>query len=243
MVERTADEPREVDERGGPGQAEATGAAEPWAVDPTDPGGLRYLRLGAGRWTGTPRAAGPAAGLRYATFAARAMAFAIDVAVVSVAFALVDVLGQAIEVGVGVGQGLDGLVALNVIQDAALLVVVLGGFGWAWSVLGCSPGQLVAGLRTLRRADGGRVPGLAAVGRAVLLLGPWLVLARGPALTQMLLGPAVGASGPSPDALWSLVALAVVIWYVLLAWSSLEDPRGQGWHDTVAGSVVVGAHE
>lgn len=210
-----------------------------WAVELADPRGLRYLRLGGGRWTGPPRAEGPATGLAYATFAARAVAFVVDLAVVAVVFQLSAAILEAVQTGVGPSE--DGLTRLVLLQDAVIIVLVVGGFAWAWSVLGCSPGQLVAGLRTLRQSDGQRLPPLAAVGRAVLLLAPWLVLSMGPALLQLLAGPTLGASGPSPNTLWLLLAGVVIIWYVVLAWSSLEDARGQGWHDKVAGSVVVAA--
>ncbi|MGH2467854.1 MAG: RDD family protein [Candidatus Limnocylindrales bacterium] len=236
-----AESGRPGSERAEAGQLEAEGRLVRWAVEPADPRGLRYLSQGGGRWAGTPRADGPATGLAYASFAARAVAFAIDIAVIAVVFQLLSAIVGAVEIGVGPSE--DGLTRLVLLQDAVLVVLVVGGFAWAWSVLGCSPGQLVAGLRTLRLSDGRRLPPLAAGGRAVLLLVPWLLLSMGPALPQLLAGPVLGASGPSPNALWLLLAGAVIVWYGLLAWSTLEDPRGRGWHDTVAGSAVVGAGE
>ena len=206
-----------------------------WPTDPNDPAGARFLRLGEGAALGVPRMAGPAPGVAYASFAWRAVGLAVDLVVGSFVLGTVNQVGLSLQYAAG-GPG----PGPAVVQEGVGVLVAVVGFALAWTAVRASPGQFVAGLRTLRRVDGRRLGFGPALARAVLLFGPWLAASVGPSILQLLQTPSFGYTSVSPGAAGAVIALGALVWYVLLAWSALENPRGQGWHDTICGSVVIG---
>ncbi|HVA21260.1 MAG TPA: RDD family protein [Candidatus Micrarchaeia archaeon] len=141
------------------------------------------------RWDGGParsegRRRGPAPGLAYAGFWARAGALGLDTLLIGA------IIG---------GLSLSGVRGAPIGWVALLLWPCYFIAGWA---VGATPGMLPLGLRVVAAADGRR-PGMA---RAVARLGGWVISA------------------------WSMG--------VGFAWAAF-DRRKQGWHDKVAGTVVV----
>ena len=206
-----------------------------WPTESPDPDGLQFLRSGQARALGAPRMDGPAPAVAYAAFGWRAVALAVDAAVAAFVVSAVNQVGLTIQFGVGGPEP-----GWTLAQDALGALAVVIGFGLAWTTVGASPGHLVAGLRALREADGQRLGFGPALGRAVLLFGPWLVAAEGLSIVSVLRSPPFGDSGPGPSPAGLIIGIGALIWYALLAWSTLENARGQGWHDTLCGSVVVG---
>ena len=62
----------------------------------------------------------------------------------------------------------------------------------------------------------------------------WLVLFGRQVLSQAATLSIGGALG-------SLLALAVLAWYIFLLWTTYSSPTKQGWHDHFANSMVVKA--
>jgi len=193
-------------------------------------------------WAGKPPAAGPAPGVAYAEFGLRAAAFAIDAGLVVLINNLVagyaerlitGLLGYSDPVGI-----FTDLLAISLVTA----VVLVAASAYAITVLRATPGQLAVGLVTLAGADGHVVPFRRAVVRQLVLFGPLGLIPIASALASLLVTTAFAVDiGPGLSGsnwpYWILPAAAV--WYVVLALSAIRDPRGRGFHDRLADSVVV----
>src|SRR5918992_2738694 len=197
-----------------PGILPATEAA-PWDVEhvPTD---------GVAR----PRARPPAAGLVFAEAPLRAIAFAVDSALIAIVLqAPLALLGRAAQVLVFFGGASDPppLVGLTPIAQAAVFVLVSAGFFvYFWRVFRASPGQMLLGLFVLGN-DGRRLT----VGRALLR---WAVVFGPPTLLGLSFVSdwPFGLDDTSPllrDVLL-LIAAIPVLWPVLLGLTMIRDERG-----------------
>ena len=122
---------------------------------------------------------------------------------------------------------------IEVVLVSIHLCVVLVGVLYEWILIatrGHTIGKFVAGVTVRRAADGG-VPGWKP---AILRLAIPTVVAAGPAVVGLWLRLA-GFSGSANVSLLLLGALGGVVCYLSSIWA--RDRRG--WHDRVAGTVVV----
>ncbi len=175
---------------------------------------------GPASWSPPPVAPGPAAGITYAGFVVRLVAYIID----GILLGIVGGILAAVVVGASFATGTIGLGALGII---AVIDLVLSAayFIYTWTRMRASPGDRLLGLMVLNAADGAPLTTNQATVRWILLAGPGALANLG------TYGFGVGA----------LVSLLVLAWYVYLAWTTATDPRRQGFHDKYVGSVVVKA--
>ncbi len=171
-------------------------------------------------WSPPPVAAGPAAGINYAGFGVRLVAYIIDIIVLG----FVETILGLFVVGASLASGTIGFgsLALLAIIDLALSAVY---FIYTWTRMRASPGDRLLGLMVLQASDGSPLT----TNQATLR---WLLLA-GPGALATLGSYGVGAG--------VLISLLVLVWYVYLAWTTATDSRRQGFHDKYVGSVVVKA--
>ena len=202
----------------GPGEAGAGQAGAGQAGPPPSSWGAASAPPSS--WSPPPVETGPAAGIAYAGFGVRLVAYIIDI----IALAIVESILAAIVVGASFASGTIGygsLVLLAII-DLALSAAY---FIYTWTRMRASPGDRLLSLMVLNAADGSPLTTNQAARR-------WLLLA-GPGALATLGSYGVGAG--------VLISLLVLIWYVYLAWSTATDSRRQGFHDKFVGSVVVKA--
>jgi uncharacterized RDD family membrane protein YckC len=202
--------------------------------------GAWQLREPLGRWAGAPAAAGPAEGVAYAEFGLRAVAFAIDQAILYLMMRwFADVLNGRLAL---VTPEPDGsvdpvlLLLVGLTATAAMLLTSAGIAVYGWRVLRASPGQLALGLSTLRHSDGAQIGTTTAFIRWILLFAPAIFMTGTP---RAVVGSIVW---PYPSWLYDFFGLApllVLVWYLLLGVTTLNDPRGRGLLDRLAGTVVV----
>lgn len=147
-----------------------------------------------------PPPPGPAAGVRYAGFWVRVLAYILDAIIISVvSFALAPFVGggQMFQTGTRAGA-FEINYAANAVSLLFGLVYFIGFWGWR----GQTPGMMPFNMRVVRADDGGKVDWVRALLRYVGLIISFVVLLIG------------------------------VIWVAF-------DSRKQGWHDKIAGTVVV----
>ena len=199
-----------------PGWDERPAATDPGdAVAHAGPGGRR-ITLGDGRQV---ELAGPGT---------RLLARFIDVVVLSIVVVIILTVGALtwaatsddIETGVGswIWTSL-GIVLLNLLYEGSLI-----------AARGDTIGKFTAGTKVVRMADGG-VPGWRTSWRRLAIPGSIGAVSAAAGATSQYVPAA-----QLPAVLVQLVGgLAVVLCYLSLTW----DTRRQGWHDKVAGTVVV----
>jgi uncharacterized RDD family membrane protein YckC len=204
----------------GPQQDQTPPPPGAWQAPPAPPAGWQAPPIAPASWAPPPTQPGPAAGIVYAGFGVRLVAYILD----GILLAIVESILGAIVVGASLTSGTLGygsLVALAVIN------LVLSGayFIYTWTRMRASPGDRLLGLMVLNSADGSALTVNQAALRWVLLAGP------GALATLGSYGFGVGA----------LISLLVLAWYIYLAWSTATDPKRQGFHDKYVNSVVVKA--
>jgi hypothetical protein len=123
---------------------------------------------------------------------------------------------------------------------AVELLLVVGLFAAFIRTLRATPGQRLSGLLTVTSEGGLQLSWGQAVGRCLMLYGPWVaILALPPFL-------AVGLDtfDPAGELAWVsalpwLVRAAALVWYLALAIASSRPPDERGFHDLATRSVVV----
>lgn len=191
-----------------------------WQAPPAPPAGWQAPPVAPASWAPPPTQPGPAAGIVYAGFVVRLVAYILD----GILLAIVESILGAIVVGASLTSGtlgygsLIGLAVINLVLSGAYFI-------YTWTRMRASPGDRLLGLMVLNSADGSALTVNQAALRWVLLAGP------GALATLGSYGFGVGA----------LISLLVLAWYIYLAWSTATDPKRQGFHDKYVNSVVVKA--
>ncbi len=206
---------------GGPPGPQQDPGSPPGGWPQSPPPSSNWSQPGApASWSPPPVAAGPAAGITYAGFVVRLIAYIID----GILLGIVGGILAAFVVGASFATGTIGLGALGIVA-VINLILSAAYFIYTWTRMRASPGDRLLGLMVLNAADGAPLTSNQATMRWLLLAGPGALANLG------TYGFGVGA----------LVSLLVFVWYVYLAWSTATDPRRQGFHDKYVGSVVVKA--
>lgn len=124
-------------------------------------------------WQAPEPEVGPAPGVRFASAAARLMAYIVDVIILMVGFLVVFFVFTALAIGATVPDGdlsggaIGGFLFLILIT----IIVTIAYFPWFWWKGGQTPGMKMFHIRVVRDVDGGPVSGSAALLR---LLGYWV---------------------------------------------------------------------
>jgi uncharacterized RDD family membrane protein YckC len=107
----------------------------------------------------------------------------------------------------------------------AIIYAVLGFvyFGYTWTTWRASPGQRALGLMTVNAADGAALTWNQATMRWAFLFGPSVLNS---------LFPVGGGLG-------SIVSLIILGYGIYLLYTTVNDPRKQGFHDKQANSLVI----
>jgi uncharacterized RDD family membrane protein YckC len=222
-------------------------------VDPTTgPAGWDF-EVAPTRSAFRPRQRPPVPGLVYAELPIRGVAFLLDLAIVAVAIsALSYPLGQISRVLV-VSAGSD-FIGVNGVTFAAVLGALLPPMVtfvavtapllvYFWTTFRASPGQMTLGLFTVAPSSGVALPWQQALLRWLLLFGPAIFLTGfgsvAITLAQVSTNFDTNSDVLPAIAIYLLLGLGPVAWYALLAITVVRDRRGRGWHDKLAGSVVV----
>lgn len=196
-----------------------------------------------------PSAPPPAEGVDWAEFPLRAGALLIDLAVVSV---IADLVSRAINwvFNVIVIPGFTTPYtpeedreriwqALVLIVPTALLWIAIGVAAvYLWTVYRATPGQMALGLFTVDTDGRALRRGPAAI-RFLALAIPWILTGATSILFQIVQLFSDEATQAWREPLYAVFAVLPLIWFAVLAVTMLRDPRGRGWQDKVAGSVVV----
>ncbi len=196
----------------------------------------------------SPKAEGPAPGVRYAEFPIRAAAFALDAVLLIV---ISDYTSRAIYAFIFSGilgpqssQGSQSQVLFLAVILAMIAVVAAqaAAISYLVRVFRGTPGQMAFGLFTLNRRSGGALAPSGAFVRWLVLFAPLSVLVTGP-LAVTIASQFIALSG-RPPADWyqpvtTITQIAPIVWFVVLIVSVLLDERGRGLHDYLSGSVVV----
>jgi uncharacterized RDD family membrane protein YckC len=204
----------------GPQQDQTPPPPGAWQAPPAPPAGWQAPPIAPASWAPPPTQPGPAAGIVYAGFVVRLVAYILD----GILLAIVESILGAIVVGASLTSGtlgygsLVGLAVINLVLSGAYFI-------YTWTRMRASPGDRLLGLMVLNSADGSALTVNQAALRWVLLAGP------GALATLGSYGFGVGA----------LISLLVLAWYIYLAWSTATDPKRQGFHDKYVNSVVVKA--
>lgn len=193
-----------------------------------------------------PGAPPPAEGVAWAELPLRAGALLIDLALAVVALDLVS--RAAAWVFQELVFPMDGspLAGTEQVLRATLILLptaiawamLIGGATYLWRVFRATPGQMALGLFTLR-TDGRRLSTGAAATRFVLLALGWLLSSAAGTISLFVVALDPDASHEWYRLLEVVLLAAPVAWYGLLTVTIMRDSRGQGWHDRIAGSVVV----
>lgn len=202
------------------------------------------------RHTLRPWRRSPAVGVMYAELPLRAIAFALDllliqVVVTGLASPLLDLARAAFLERVGSGQDLSLRYVVTAVGPTFVLytVVTAAVAVYFWSTFRASPGQMAFGLFTVTRTDGLPLRPTQALVRWLMIYAPAVFLAGFGPITSTVaqLATAVpGNSDPGPAlVLYAVLLLWPFAWWTALASSAARDRRGRGWHDKLAGSVVV----
>ena len=204
-----------------PGQAPGQ-EPRPWTAPPEPPhSDWGPPPGGAPSSWAPPPPAGPAAGIVYAGFGARLVAYIID----GIILAIIEGIVSGILLGTSFAAS--GTIGYTSLVGAAVvsLVISAGYFIYTWTRMRASPGDRILGLMVLNAADGAPLTTNQATLRWLLLVGPGALgtLARYDVGTGVLIG------------------LLVFLWYLYLAWTTFTDARRQGFHDKYVQSVVVRA--
>lgn len=207
----------------GPGPAQQPAPQQqPWNAPPEPPrSDWGPPPGGAPSSWAPPPPAGPAAGIVYAGFGVRLIAYIIDGIILAIIEGIVTGILLGTSFAVSGTLGSTSLIGAAVVN----LVISAGYFVYTWTQMRASPGDRILGLMVLNAADGAPLT----TNQATLR---WLLLA-GPGALGMLARYDVGVG--------SLIGLLVFLWYLYLAWTTYSDPKRQGFHDKYVQSVVVRA--
>jgi len=193
------------------------------------------------RRAGRPSRFPPSRDAAYSEFPLRALAFALDVVLLTAIFQLV---GQV-----------RGLAALWITRDDPAandgVLVVSGGLillglflltasaVYFWRVFRATPGQMLFGLFVVQRATGLVLTRGAALARWLVLYAPMAALVAYTSIIDLLFRSTL-LQDADPLLVASLAVFLPIAWYIVLGLSVLADRRrGRGLHDRLAGSVVV----
>ncbi len=155
-------------------------------------------------------------GLRVAQLRRRVSAYSLDIFLLFVAYNLID---QIIAPATGSGEvPPERLRMLAGLLGAAAQLVYFAG-GW-WLFRG-SLGQRIAGLKVVADPSLKRIGPIDAIVRWAVLQGPFALLFA------------------SPDVLATALLLVTFGWAFVLGRSAQDDPDARGYHDRIAGSMVV----
>lgn len=157
------------------------------------------------------------AGLRVAGFNRRVGAYAIDSAILFVAFILVATAVGGTETSSGSSVSERQAMITGLICGAGQLIYFVAG----WSIWRGSIGQKMTGLQVGDESTGRRLGWADAVVRWALLQGPFALVTA------------------APYGVNSLIALVAVPWMVVLLFRAHDDPDGQSYHDRLVHSLVV----
>ena len=160
------------------------------------------------------------AGMDIASTPGRAMAYIVDYILLSAVFIALLVVGTRV-----FGMQSESSLGLTGTPISLAYFVV------SWSRFGSTPGQRLLGLRVRDEASGGTLPYTRATWRWVWLWGaaellPWFARY---AMT------AVGGDPPVSG----LADLPWMAYLIFLLVTTARDPRRQGFHDRLAGTVVI----
>jgi hypothetical protein len=195
----------------------------------------------------TPTAPPPADGVDWAEFPLRAGALLIDLAAASV---VTDLLGRAIT-----------WTWNRFVQPVFTDPSITGDNGsgrpcccsspsswcgrwWAprpstcGTPIGLRRAQMALGLFTVDTEGRALRPGPAAIRFVVLGFG-WMIAAAASAVVQVVVLFGGDTAGSRQVLAYAGALVLPVAWYLLLSLTMLRDPRGRGWQDKAAGSVVV----
>ncbi len=210
---------------GGPPGAGAWQAPPPppsggWQQQPPAPSNWGAPGAAPSSWSPPPVEAGPAAGIAYAGFGVRLVAYIVD----GILLGIVETILGSLILGASLATGTlnYGLLLVLALIDLALSAAY---FIYTWTRMRASPGDRLFGLMVLNAADGSPLTTNQATMRWLLLAGP------GALATLGTFGAGIGI----------LISLLVFLWYIYLAWTTATDPKRQGFHDKYVSSVVVKA--
>ncbi len=191
-----------------------------WQQQPPAPSNWGQPGAAPSSWSPPPVEAGPAAGIAYAGFGARLVAYIVD----GILLGIVETILGSLILGASLATGTlnYGLLLVLALIDLALSAAY---FIYTWTRMRASPGDRLFGLMVLNAADGSPLTTNQAAMRWLLLAGP------GALATLGTFGAGIGI----------LISLLVFLWYIYLAWTTATDPKRQGFHDKYVSSVVVKA--
>ncbi len=203
-----------------------------WSQTPPPPPGYQQPAGGfqvPPNWAPPPIAPGPAAGIQYADFVPRLIAYIIDIIILAIPqFILTTILvSNAVNCsfsnsGFNCGYNWGGFIIVAVIQ----FVISAAYFIYTWTAMRSSPGQRILGMMVLNEADGSPISMNTAAMR-------WAVMA--------LPGVVASLFSYSGQAIGLLLGLVAFAWELYLAYTSATDPKRQGFHDKFVHTVVVRA--
>lgn len=189
--------------------------------------------------SGAPDRWPPLGDAMYAEFPLRAVAFAVDVALITM---LSQLLSQVVGLVLfwvqrGAQQAADapvGVAGSAVLLGALLLTATSVYF---WRVFRATPGQMLFGLFVVRRGNGTLLSRGAATLRWLVLYAPLALMVSYNSLIQAV---TTLFRDVDPVLVAAIALLVPLAWYLVLALSTLaEARRGRGLHDRLCGSVVV----
>ncbi len=176
---------------------------------PPAPGGFQ-----PGNFQPVPKEAGPAPGVVYADLVTRIIAVVVD----GVILMIINFILGAISVAIAITGGAGLFVTLFFGLVFAAINAVY--FVYGWTRMRASFGQKFLNLETVNAADGATLTQEQAIRRWAFLFGPWAVSAIVPIIGFLLL-------------------FFVFLYELYLLYTVNQSPKGQGYHDVQAGTVVV----
>jgi len=203
-----------------------------WTQAPPPPPGYQQPAGGfqvPPNWAPPPIAPGPAAGIQYADFVPRLIAYIIDAIILAIPqFILTTILiTNSVNCsfsnnGFNCGYNWGGFLIVAVVQFA----LSAGYFIYTWSSMRATPGDKILGIMVLNEADGSPLSLNTAAMR-------WAVMA--------LPGVAASLFSYSGQTIGILLGLVSFVYVLYLAYTSATDPKRQGFHDKFVHTVVVRA--
>jgi uncharacterized RDD family membrane protein YckC len=162
-----------------------------------------------------PREAGPAPGITYADTVTRVIALIIDAVIIGVIGWIVSFIFLAISAAVG------GLAIIIILFGGLVSAAIsLAYFVYGWTRMRASFGQKFLNVETVNAADGATLSQNQAIRRWAFLFGPQAIVGIIPILGLFA---------------WPLE----VLYGLYLLYTVTQSPKGQGFHDLQAGTVVI----
>ncbi len=166
-----------------------------------------------GNFQPVQKEAGPAPGVTYADLVTRIIAAVVD----GVILAVINFIIISISVVIAIaGAGLIVGLLFGVIYAAITAVY----FVYGWTKMRASFGQKFLNLETVNAADGATLTQEQAIRRWAFLWGPFALAA---------IVPIIGF----------LIYFLALLYVLYLLYTVNQSPKGQGYHDLQAGTVVV----